>query len=82
MLSEPYGLRFERDEDKPLILESVSAGKHLLPWRDSLERKLNQRGFHEIFKPIKKIGKGNFASVYLVYKHEDGHKYAVKAFSK
>ena len=47
-----------------------------------MESKINQRGFHEIFKPIKKIGKGNFASVYLVYKHEDGHKYAVKAFSK
>ena len=40
------------------------------------------RGFHELFKPIKKIGKGNFATVYLVYKHEDGQKYAVKAFSK
>ena len=31
---------------------------------------------------MKKIGKGNFASVYLVYKQEDGKKYAVKAFSK
>ena len=35
-----------------------------------------------MFKPIKKIGKGNFASVYLVIRHEDGKKYAVKAFSK
>ena len=40
------------------------------------------RGFHELFKPIKKIGKGNFATVYLVYNHEDGQNYAVKAFSK
>lgn len=51
-------------------------------WRTYLESKLNQRGFHELFKPIKKIGKGNFASVYLVIRHEDGKKYAVKAFSK
>jgi serine/threonine protein kinase len=35
-----------------------------------------------LFKPIKKIGKGNFASVYLVVKYEDKQKYAVKAFSK
>lgn len=33
-------------------------------------------------KPIKKIGKGNFATVYLVYKIENGQKAAVKAFSK
>jgi len=50
--------------------------------KNYLELKLNQRGFHELFKPIKKIGKGNFASVYLVIKYEDSKKYAVKAFSK
>jgi serine/threonine protein kinase len=47
-----------------------------------LKGKLNQRGFHEQFKPIKKIGKGNFASVYLAQKLEDNTHYAVKAFSK
>jgi len=51
-------------------------------WRDVLKSKLNQRGFHEQFKPIKKIGKGNFASVYLAEKHETKTNYAVKAFSK
>lgn len=35
-------------------------------WRDVLKHYLNQRGFHEAFKAYKKIGKGNFASVYLV----------------
>jgi hypothetical protein len=35
-------------------------------WRSVLCLYLNQKGFHETFKPIKKIGKGNFASVYLV----------------
>ena len=56
--------------------------EELLSWRDELALKINQRGFHELFKPIKKIGKGNFASVYLVVKHEDEKKYAIKAFSK
>jgi serine/threonine protein kinase len=31
---------------------------------------------------LKKIGKGNFASVYLAEKILDGERYAVKAFSK
>lgn len=30
----------------------------------------------------KKVGQGNFASVYLVSKNEDKQLYAVKAFSK
>lgn len=47
-----------------------------------MKSKVNQRGFHEQFKPKKKIGKGNFASVYLAEKTEDGKSYAVKAFSK
>jgi hypothetical protein len=34
-------------------------------WKEHLEKTMNQRGFHSLFKPIKKIGKGNFASVYL-----------------
>lgn len=53
-----------------------------IKWRDTLKQFLNQKGFHEQFKPIKKIGKGNFASVYLVEKLENKLKYAVKAFSK
>ena len=51
-------------------------------WRDHLKHYLNQKGFHETFKAIKKIGKGNFASVYLVEKNENKCRYAVKAFSK
>jgi len=50
--------------------------------RGHLGRFLNQRGFHSQFKPIKKLGKGNFASVYQVIRVEDGKKFAVKAFSK
>jgi serine/threonine protein kinase len=31
---------------------------------------------------MRKLGKGNFATVYEVERLEDGKKYAVKAFSK
>lgn len=44
--------------------------------------KLNQKGFHEMFKPMKKLGKGSFASVYEVERLTDRKKFAVKAFSK
>lgn len=50
--------------------------------RGHLGRFLNQKGFHTQFKPTKKLGKGNFASVYQVIRAEDGKKFAVKAFSK
>ena len=38
--------------------------------------------FHAHFKAIKKIGKGNFASVYLVESTQSQESFAVKAFSK
>jgi serine/threonine protein kinase len=43
---------------------------------------LNQIGFHKLYKPIKKIGKGGFATVYEVERLTDKKKFAVKAFSK
>jgi hypothetical protein len=43
----------------------LRSSSDLQQWRDILKDKINQRGFHELFKPKKKIGKGNFASVYL-----------------
>lgn len=51
-------------------------------WRDVLKGHLNQIGFHEHYRPIKKIGKGNFASVYLVESLKDQRQCAVKAFAK
>lgn len=81
VVGEPHGLKFERFE-KEFTLHNVNMGKSLLEWRNKLQKMINQRGFHELYKPIKKVGKGNFASVYLVTKHEDGKNYAVKAFSK
>jgi serine/threonine protein kinase len=51
-------------------------------WSRILEKRLNQRGFHEMFKPIKKLGKGNFATVYEAERVTDRVRFAVKAFSK
>lgn len=75
------GIRFDRDGHESETLYS-SNQEVLRLWKNSLEQRINQRGFHELFKPIKKIGKGNFASVYLAERKEDGRMVAVKAFSK
>ena len=37
-------------------------------WGKFLSKKLNQQNFHKVFKPLKKIGKGSFATVFLVQK--------------
>ena len=50
--------------------------------RSILKLKLNQRGFQEFFKPMKKLGKGTFATVFSARKFEDNNVYAIKAFSK
>jgi serine/threonine protein kinase len=51
-------------------------------WSKELEKKINQRNFHKLFKAKKKIGKGAFATVYLAERLVDGKMVAVKAFSK
>jgi serine/threonine protein kinase len=47
-----------------------------------LSRNLNQLGFHRLYKPVKKLGKGGFATVYEVERLTDKRHFAVKAFSK
>lgn len=49
---------------------------------DRLAKQLTQFGFHEQFRPVRKIGKGGFATVYEVKRALDGKTFAVKAFSK
>ena len=66
------------DVELTLWLVEDDSGK----WKGALENHLNQRGFHQDFRPIKKIGKGNFASVYMAENTKDNKKYAIKAFSK
>ncbi|CAK81836.1 unnamed protein product (macronuclear) [Paramecium tetraurelia] len=56
--------------------------KIIKQWREYLSNRINQWQFHQMFKVYKKIGKGNFASVYLAQKIEDQKKMAIKAFSK
>lgn len=43
---------------------------------------MKRRRFHDFYKGVKKIGKGNFASVYLTQSATNGKMYAVKAFQK
>jgi serine/threonine protein kinase len=72
-------IKFEYQDDTLVLL--LPNNDHF-QWREVLRRYLNQRGFHQDFKPIKKIGKGNFASVYLAERNDNKLKCAVKAFSK
>lgn len=47
-----------------------------------LGKTLNQLGFHHEFKAIRRLGKGQFATVFEVEKLANGDRFAVKAFSK
>lgn len=78
--ASPPTLTFEKQEERAQY--SLKSDSDLQTCREILRGKLNQRGFHEQFKPKKKIGKGNFASVYLAEKLEIGKNFAIKAFSK
>ena len=63
-MGEPYGLKFERNLNESSIeFYCPKEKEQLLQWKNLLAPKLNQRGFHELIKPIKKIGKGNTATV-------------------
>jgi hypothetical protein len=51
-------------------------------WRKLLTGYMSQRGFHQMFTPVKKLKQGTFASVYMVRRNSDGQLFAAKAFSK
>lgn len=51
-------------------------------WMEKLVDKFNQKGFHEYYQAIRRIGKGGFASVYLVKNKYNKLEVAVKAFAK
>lgn len=64
----PYGIRFEKFGDS-IEIHNYDNPNMILKWQKLLSIFFNQRNFHQIFRPLKKIGKGNFATVYLVCKH-------------
>ncbi|CAD8060351.1 unnamed protein product [Paramecium primaurelia] len=69
--------------NETIIQEKYFGGERLIKqWREFLSNRINQWQFHQMFRVYKKIGKGNFASVYLAQKIEDSKKMAIKAFSK
>jgi serine/threonine protein kinase len=47
-----------------------------------LRNVLTHKGFNEFYKPIKRLGRGTFATVYLVEHRVTGVRRAAKVFSK
>jgi hypothetical protein len=61
--SNKIGIRLLYDENRSLEVYSNSSAV-VEAWTICLSQQLNQLGFHEMYKPLKKLGKGNFATVY------------------
>jgi len=51
-------------------------------WENHLLKYITRRDFHEFFRPLRKIGKGNFATVYLAEDMRANRRVAIKAFMK
>ena len=51
-------------------------------WEDELLKHIARSNFHSFFKPIRRLGKGAFASVYLAEDVRIKRRTAIKAFSK
>ena len=51
-------------------------------WKIHLNTVFIQTDFHDTYEPIKMLGRGSFACVYLVRNKETGKKFAVKSFTK
>ena len=76
----PFGFKLVRGHDVSELYFMETTDFQLVS--QFLRKKLNIMNFHYWYKAIKKIGKGNFATVYLVESKETGFQYAVKAFLK
>lgn len=51
-------------------------------WETLLLNYVTRKEFHEFFKPMRKIGRGNFATVYLAEDIHGNRRVAIKAFMK
>jgi calcium-dependent protein kinase len=65
MLGVPFAIKFERENCQQQLTFIASHPSVADIWSLELEKKINQRNFHKLFKAKKKIGKGAFATVYL-----------------
>jgi serine/threonine protein kinase len=80
-LEKTVGFSITKDGTQKVDLMIVDT-KYMEIWSKYLNRYLNQLGFHKLFKPVRKLGKGGFATVYEVERQTDGKHFAVKAFAK
>ena len=47
-----------------------------------LKKSVSIRNLNSFFKPLKRLGRGRFATVYLMESKISGEKYAAKVFTK
>ncbi|KRX04384.1 Protein kinase-like domain [Pseudocohnilembus persalinus] len=70
-------------KDKLVLLEVLINNQSVIQeLYKNIQCSIIQYGFHEHYKPKKKIGKGSFACVYLAEHLKTGKDFAVKAFLK
>jgi hypothetical protein len=63
IFSRPIGFKFVKKNAENLEFQIID--ENLLGvWLKLLSKNINQLGFHQLFKPVKKLGKGGFATVY------------------
>lgn len=72
---------FHGDSDQFINLYSNN-NKVIEQWKNELLKKINYAGFHNLFKAVKKLGRGTFAAVFEIERYKDGKKFAAKAFAK
>jgi serine/threonine protein kinase len=80
VLSPKTAIRLHDELERELKVYAEPAV--LEQWCLVLGVRLNRKGFHELFRPTRKLGKGNFATVYEAERVADKAKFAVKAFLK
>lgn len=80
-LEKAVGFSIRKDGKEKVDFVIVDQ-KYMEIWEKCLGRRMNQLGFHRLFKPIRKLGKGGFATVYEVQRQTDCKHFAVKAFAK
>ncbi|CAK68809.1 unnamed protein product (macronuclear) [Paramecium tetraurelia] len=83
-LGQIKGICLIKDIGNDKILQERYYGEENLikQWREYLSNRINQWQFHQMFRVYKKIGKGNFASVYMAQNIENEKNMAIKVFSK